>query len=122
MDVDASGNPLNPGPKGHSRFELELEFVQCLSNPWYLNHLATQKLFDDSAFVAYLDYLQYFTRPEYLKFLRYPAPTLRALELVQQEAFRRDILSPAMVMRMVSEGLLASVGATPEDDVAVLGK
>ncbi|KAJ9668161.1 Mediator of RNA polymerase II transcription subunit 31 [Coniosporium apollinis] len=93
---------------GYSRFELELEFVQCLANPHYLNHLATQKLLDNPEFVAYLDYLQYFKEPKYVKYLVYPGPTLRALQLLQQEQFRKDILSPQLVMRMVEEGLKAS--------------
>ncbi|TKA35926.1 hypothetical protein B0A49_13941, partial [Cryomyces minteri] len=71
-----------PHHGGYTRFELELEvpaqvplpphippkvstanttppaqFVQSLSNPHYLNHLATLKLFDDPSFVAYLSYL-----------------------------------------------------------------
>ena len=46
-----------------------VQFVQCLSNPLYLNHLASQKLLDNPDFVRYLDYLQYFKQPQYLKFL-----------------------------------------------------
>lgn len=46
-----------------------LKFVQCLSNPLYLNHLASQKLLDSPEFIAYLDYLQYFGKPEYIKYL-----------------------------------------------------
>jgi mediator of RNA polymerase II transcription subunit 31 len=46
-----------------------LQFVQCLSNPLYLNHLATQKLLDDPEFIAYLSYLQYFAEPKYIKYL-----------------------------------------------------
>jgi mediator of RNA polymerase II transcription subunit 31 len=84
--------------------------VQCLENPLYLQHLASQKLFDDPAFVAYLDYLRYFQRPEYITFLLYPGPTLDALELVQNEQFRKDILSPEIVARMIEAGVRASVG------------
>ena len=40
-------------------------------NPNYLHFLATQKLYDDPAFVEYLQYLLYFTRVEYSKFLLY---------------------------------------------------
>ena len=43
--------------------------LRSRGNPWYLNHLATQKLFDNPAFVAYLSYLQYFSQPEYAKYL-----------------------------------------------------
>lgn len=39
---------------------------------------------------------------------RYPGPTLRALELLQQERFRKDILIPETVARMVEEGFEAS--------------
>ncbi|KAF8950367.1 hypothetical protein BGZ52_002778 [Haplosporangium bisporale] len=53
------------------RFQIELEFVQCLANPWYLHNLAQQGYFGQDAFVRYLDYLQYFRKPEYAKFIMY---------------------------------------------------
>ncbi|KAL8772979.1 MAG: hypothetical protein Q9209_001999 [Squamulea sp. 1 TL-2023] len=94
---------------GFTRFELELEFVQALANPYYLNHLASQKLLQDSTFVAYLKYLQYFTQPEYTKYLSYPGPTLKALELLQQERFRQEILSPDIVAHLAEQTLLSSI-------------
>ena len=119
---------------GYTRFELELEacflpcsilasyfraspsfadiagqFVQSLGNPYYLNHLASQKLLQDPSFIAYLRYLLYFTKPEYTKYILYPGPTLRALELLQQERFRQDILSPETVAKFAEEMVLASV-------------
>lgn len=42
-------------------------------------------------------------------YLSYPGPTLKALELLQQEKFRQDILSPDMVTRLVEETLLSSI-------------
>lgn len=45
------------------------QFVQMLSNPLYLQHLASQKLLDNEDFVAYLKYLQYFREPKYLRYL-----------------------------------------------------
>ncbi|KAI4628783.1 suppressor of hpr1 [Alternaria metachromatica] len=93
-----------PGVGGYSRFELELEFVQCLANPVYLNYLAQQKTLDKPEFVAYLGYLQYFKDPKYTRFLHHPGPTLRALELLQQERFRQDILAPGLMDRLVIEG------------------
>jgi mediator of RNA polymerase II transcription subunit 31 len=99
--------------------------VQCLANPVYLNYLATQKYFEKAEFVAYLDYLQYFAEPKYIKFLQcvytapsashphmcllrmlcsHPGPTLRALELLQQERFRQDILTPGLANKMQIEG------------------
>ncbi|KAG8631273.1 hypothetical protein KVT40_000413 [Elsinoe batatas] len=91
---------------------LQRNFVQALSNPLYLNHLAAQKWFDSPEFVAYLKYLQYFKEPKYIKYLSYPGSTLKALELLQQEQFRKDILIPETVNRMYEEGLAAS-GAPP---------
>ena len=96
------------------------------ANPSYLNHLAATQMFDDPCFVAYLDYLQYFTRPEYTKFLThvprpglftasadqsrsYPLPTLKALQLLQQGRFRQDILSPDTVAKLRAE--FCAVGA-----------
>lgn len=94
---------------GFSRFELELEFVQCLANPAYLNYLAQEKMLDRPEFVAYLGYLQYFKEPKYSKFLHHPGPTLRALELLQQERFRKEILNPNLLSFMTMEGLKNAV-------------
>ncbi|KAI7657109.1 hypothetical protein KC318_g11991 [Hortaea werneckii] len=93
---------------GASRFELELEFVQALSNPLYVHYLATQKLFEDDAFIRYLDYLQYFREPKYMRFLQYPGPTLRMLDLLQQDQFRKDAISPALIDDLVRTGFEAS--------------
>lgn len=84
--------------------------MQCLANPWYLNHLAVLKLYDDPAFIAYLGYLQYFKESEYVKYLLYPTATLKALELLQQEKFRKAILSPETVARMIEGGVRATMG------------
>ncbi|PPJ56107.1 hypothetical protein CBER1_02046 [Cercospora berteroae] len=93
---------------GHDRFTLELEFVQMLANPQYMSYLADKKLLENEEFVAYLDYLQYFRDPTYLRYLQYPGPTLRALELLQEERFRKDILSPEVAGRLFHEGMEAS--------------
>lgn len=109
------------------RFTLELEFVLSLANPYYLSHLAVTfpnllgtSAVDDTenkgdsgetkstsseaqAFHAYLAYLySYWKTPEYAQFLTHPGATLRALRLLQEESFRRDIIRPQVI-----EGLLA---------------
>ncbi|EOD52895.1 putative mediator of rna polymerase ii transcription subunit 31 protein [Neofusicoccum parvum UCRNP2] len=106
----AAAQAVEPLYGGYTRFELELEFVQCLANPWYLNHLAAQKYLDNPDFVAYLDYLQYFTQPQYAKYLTHPGPTLRALQLLQQEQFRKEIIMPDTVGRLIEEGVRARAG------------
>ncbi|KAK4942836.1 Mediator of RNA polymerase II transcription subunit 31 [Elasticomyces elasticus] len=99
---------------GYTRFEIEVEaaqFVQSLSNPLYLHHLAVEKYLDRAEFVAYLAYLQYFRQPRYIKFLSYPGPTLRALDLLQQDRFRKAILMPETLQRMINEGFRAGAQA-----------
>jgi len=99
--ADMSSNPTSePKYGGFTRFEIELEFIQSLANPLYLNHLAVSKLLDQPAFVAYLSYLQYWTTPEYVKYLTYPGPTIRHLELLQNERFRKEVLSLEVVGRL----------------------
>lgn len=65
VDSDHQSNPPFSSLTAHP----SLQFVQSLSNPVYLGHLASQKLLDDPEFVAYLAYLQYFAEPKYLKYL-----------------------------------------------------
>jgi mediator of RNA polymerase II transcription subunit 31 len=84
------------------------------ANPHYLLHLATLTtpnadgtnipLLTHPPFIAYLEYLLYFTKPPYLKYLTYPGPTLKNLELLQSERFRREVLSPNVVAALIAEG------------------
>lgn len=74
------------------RFQVELEFVQCLSNPLYLQFLAQQQYFADPAFLKFLDYLRYWTRPEYSKFIVYPY-CLEILNLLAEPEFRQVVTS-----------------------------
>jgi mediator of RNA polymerase II transcription subunit 31 len=84
------------------------QFVQLISNPWYLNHLASQNLLENQSFISYLAYLQYWKEPQYAQFLTYPGPTLKTLELLQQEPFRKNILAPALMMQLVDEYIKAT--------------
>lgn len=107
------------------RFTLELEFVCSLANPYYLSHLAVtypnllgiSRSEDDSdaettsspdaqAFAAYLAYLySYWKTPEYAQFLTHPGATLRALRLLQEETFRRDIIRPQVIEALAGVGV-----------------
>ncbi|CAG8186856.1 unnamed protein product [Penicillium salamii] len=103
------------------RFTLELEFVSSLANPYYLSHLAVtypnllgnsrdddngSSSPDAQAFAAYLAYLySYWKTPEYSQFLTHPGPTLRALRLLQEENFRRDIILPQVIEGLVGVNL-----------------
>ena len=73
-----------------ARFIKELEFVQCLCNPLYLQHLSVTGVMDDPAFVKYIEYLQYWKKPEYVKFIAYPF-CLFFLESLRQAEFREKL-------------------------------
>ncbi|KAJ5793455.1 hypothetical protein N7457_000054 [Penicillium paradoxum] len=117
------------------RFTLELEFVSSLANPYYLSHLAVtypgllgiSRADDDDdssspdaqAFAAYLAYLySYWKTPEYSQFLTHPGPTLRALRLLQEDTFRRDIILPQVIEGLagVSVPEPAQAEADPADE------
>ncbi|PIK33017.1 putative mediator of RNA polymerase II transcription subunit 31 [Apostichopus japonicus] len=87
------------------RFQVELEFVQCLANPHYLNFLAQRDYFKDSRFVNYLKYLQYWKDPHYAKFLKYPQ-CLHFLELLQYESFRKELANAQCVRFIEDQQLL----------------
>ncbi|XP_078446325.1 SOH1 family protein [Wolffia australiana] len=88
-----SGSYKDPDD-GRQRFLLELEFVQCLANPTYIHYLAQNRYFEDEAFIGYLKYLQYWQKPEYVKFIMYPH-CLFFLELLQNANFRNAMAHPA---------------------------
>ena len=95
--------PLFPIPQTTpQRTKQDLEFLQLLSNPQYLQHLAQQRFFEDPSFLNYLKYLNYFRRPEFVKFVSYP-DALEFLDLlVSSAAFRKAIARPN-VAEMVRE-------------------
>ncbi|RKO97391.1 hypothetical protein CXG81DRAFT_2656, partial [Caulochytrium protostelioides] len=74
------------------RFTIELEFVQSLANPYYLQHLAQNGYFDDAEFLNYLRYLQYWCQPQYARYITYPY-CLEVLDLLQQASFRQSLLA-----------------------------
>ena len=69
--------------------------MQCLGNPNYLNFLAQRGYFKDPAMINYLSYLRYWSQPEYVKFIKFPV-CLHFLELLQHEAFRKEIANGAV--------------------------
>ena len=91
--ASADGAAADPeaGERAATRFRVELEFVQCLASPLYLEYLAQRDFFEDAKFLRYLEYLRYFERPAYAAFLEYPdCLTFLDLLLVSPK-FRADI-------------------------------
>ena len=92
--------------KERVRFETELEFVQSLANPDYLNcmtvkrfHfnfclvLAQNQYFKQKAFVNYLNYLTYWFDGKYTQYITYPN-SLVFLKLLQEQEFREKLEYP----------------------------
>lgn len=113
MDSTSPPIPLS------QRFTLELEFVLCLSNPQYLQYLAVNyphllnspqhstapEDSDAARFARYLNYLySYWRTPEYVQYLTHPGATLRNLELLQQEQFRKDVIRPDVIAKLYEMG------------------
>lgn len=132
--------PPPPPPLTNPRFTLELEFVSSLANPYYLSHLAvtypsllgisgadedeekTASAPDAQAFAAYLAYLySYWKTPEYAQFLTYPGPTLRALRLLQEERFRRDIILPRVIEDLAGVSMPGDTAQAAAADVGDQG-
>ncbi|KAI8587611.1 SOH1-domain-containing protein [Geranomyces variabilis] len=113
-----------PEDLARKRFQLELEFVQCLANPQYLQCewtcrelrisvqgcllqrifwtvLAQQHYFSDPAFLNYLAYLRYWQQPQYATYITYPY-ALHILDLLQHPAFRHAC-SAADTTRFIHE-------------------
>ncbi|KKK15322.1 hypothetical protein P175DRAFT_0435680 [Aspergillus ochraceoroseus IBT 24754] len=126
-----------PATLTNPRFTLELEFVSSLANPYYLSHLAVNyptllgisSSHDESdanddtsdpdakAFAAYLAYLySYWKTPEYSQFLTHPGATLRALQLLQEDTFRRDIIRPQVIEGLAGIGLNNDQGGEQEGE------
>ncbi|KAI6044660.1 SOH1-domain-containing protein [Pisolithus marmoratus] len=76
--------------ENRERFELELEFVQSLANPYYLQSLAQQNILDQPAFINFIEYLQYWREKDYARFIHYPH-ALHHLELLRHARFRAEI-------------------------------
>ncbi|KAH7092714.1 SOH1-domain-containing protein [Auriculariales sp. MPI-PUGE-AT-0066] len=90
MSAEAPDQATFPRALNRERFELELEFVQSLANPYYLQQLAQHGILQQPEFVNYLDYLQYWKQRDYARFIQYPH-ALHHLDLLQKKAFREQI-------------------------------
>lgn len=95
---------LSKEDEARKRFQIELEFVQSLANPNYLNFLAQRGYFRNQTFLNYLKYLMYWTKPEYVEYIMYPQ-CLSLLELLQHEQFLKEIVN-AQCSKYIDEQLL----------------
>ncbi|EIE25955.1 SOH1-domain-containing protein [Coccomyxa subellipsoidea C-169] len=76
-------------PDERRRFELELEFINSLANPQYVQWIA-QTYGNDTSFLEYLQYLLYWKQPQFAKYIIYPH-SLHFLGLLQSPEFRTAV-------------------------------
>ena len=69
-----------------TRIEEDIEFLNLLSNPYYIEFLIENLFFEDENFLAYLKYLQYLKNEKMMKFIKYPV-CLKMLENLQNLKF-----------------------------------
>lgn len=72
--------------KRFRKFELDLEFVQALGDPLYIEQIVSRGYTREKEFLEYLRYLRYFKSPEFIMFVKHPEG-LKYLELLQQPEF-----------------------------------
>ncbi|CAH7675256.1 SOH1-domain-containing protein [Phakopsora pachyrhizi] len=73
------------------RFETDLEFVQSLANPHFVQELTLNGILKSECMINYLNHLKYFHQPNYSRFVRYPN-ALKILDLLNtSDQFRKMI-------------------------------
>lgn len=102
--IEVGASDLARKEADRARFETELEFVQCLANPFYLQSLAQQGVFGDDVFLNYLDYLKYWHLPQYARFIQYPQ-CLHHLDLLSHEVFREALKAQNVAQELAGKQL-----------------
>ncbi len=68
------------------RIEEDIEFLNMLSNPFYIEFLIENEYLEDENFLAYLKYLDYLKDDRMIKFIKYPV-AFKLLENIQNVKF-----------------------------------
>ena len=79
------------------RFTLELEFIELLSNPHYIQYLVQQQYIQQPHFITYIKYLQYWTTPYYIHYIQH-IYSLYMLEQLQSAEYRSNLQSQTNII------------------------
>ncbi|KAH7673817.1 Mediator complex subunit Med31 protein [Dioscorea alata] len=93
--------------RGLDEEEEELRLSEEAGTKSPIKDLAQNRYFVDEAFIGYLKYLQYWQKPEYVKYIMYPH-CLFFLELLQNANFQNAMAHPGNKRRLISERWNAS--------------
>ena len=69
-----------------TRVEEDIEFVNMLSNPFYIDFLIKHNYFEEETFLYYLKHLDYLKDQKMIKFIKYPI-ALKLLQNIQDTEF-----------------------------------
>lgn len=83
-----------------NRFSVELEFLSCLANPRYLIYLSQNGYLQDDKFIQFLDYLSYFERDPYRKYVQYSHALFFRKSLMSKEF--RDLINSDFINNYVN--------------------
>ncbi|CDZ96980.1 Transcriptional regulator SOH1 [Phaffia rhodozyma] len=72
------------------KFELELEMMLSLANPHYLLELSSTGYLDSEPFMNFVEYLAYWEKPEFARFIIYPN-ALHHRRLLLKPLFRQAL-------------------------------
>lgn len=97
-----------------TRWEVELEFVQSLANPMYVHFLAQNQFLEDPRFLRYLEYLEYWRKPENAKSIVYPN-CLHMLTLLKQPMFRQEICKVEVAKMIMDDYYAKWAGDSAEE-------
>lgn len=75
---------------------MELEFVQLLANPTYLQYLSHEEYFNKPEFKNYLKYLKYWNTKPYNTFIIYPY-CLEILNMIQNPKWHTILSDPKFI-------------------------
>lgn len=78
------------------RFVQDLEFVQLLANPNYLQYLSNKGYLEDNDFIKYLVYLNYLKKPDFSRFIVYTRCFVM-LDLLLNETFRKELSNTSFI-------------------------
>ena len=103
------------------RFLIELEFVQNLCNPTYLQYLSQNRYFQDECFMNFLRYLRYFKQTEYMRHLVFPQCLTFLDALIDNSQFVDDLCSPFFIEHLhAQQGLYWQYSGSPAVPEAVV--
>ncbi|POW12442.1 hypothetical protein PSTT_04506 [Puccinia striiformis] len=105
IDATPSGDLQKEKKANQVRFEEDLEFVQSLANPHFVQELTLNGALRSETMISYLQYLKYFHDPDYARFVRYPN-SLKILDLLNCSEQSRTMIETDQHAQLLTNKLI----------------